>query len=264
MKLDIHLGTKGDFTISYNLYDNDVSRLFLMRMSKQENKVVSRTQFYNFGETQTQIEEKLLDISEQLKTLGLIESTSQEDLNNLHENFPRLHEQHTGNTLELLRDFNYCIHHLEDISRGFNSKRFLFTCEGDDGIDLPTEAYEMFTPTKEYGKLYMNYPHVGKHFLELFSDQDINIPQEQIQLTHKMCNTVYCWFGENKFTNKIELDDLMINMFMFYRQIEHKLPYKWKDPKLAIGYLPLGELDKDINVDDIANNKYVHSWSVYA
>jgi len=64
--------------------------------------------------------------------------------------------------------------------------------------------------------------------------------------------------------NKIELDDLMINMFMFYRQIEHKLPYKWKDPKLAIGYLPLGELDKDINVDDIANNKYVHSWSVYA
>ena len=88
MKLDIHLGDKGDFTISYNLYDNDVSRLFLMRMSEQENKVVSRTQFYNFGETQTQIEEKLLDISEQLKTLGLIESTSQEDPNDLHENFP--------------------------------------------------------------------------------------------------------------------------------------------------------------------------------
>ena len=140
MKLDIHLGIKGNFTISYNLYDNDVSRLFLMRMSEQENKVVSRTQFYNFGETQTQIEEKLLDISEQLKTLGLIESTSQEDLNDLHENFPRLHEQHTGNTLELLREFNYCIHHLEDISRGFNSKRFLFTCEGDDGIDLPNRS----------------------------------------------------------------------------------------------------------------------------
>ena len=176
MKLDIHLGIEGDFTISYNLYDNDVSRLFLMRMSGQENKVVSRTQFYNFGETQTQIEEKLLDISEQLKTLGLIKSTNQADLNILHENFPRLHAEHTGKTRELLRMFNYYIHHLEDISRGYNGKRFLFTCE-DKGVDLPEEAYEMFTPTKEYGKLYMNYPHVGKHFMELFGDQDVNIPQ---------------------------------------------------------------------------------------
>jgi hypothetical protein len=82
-----------------------------MRMSGQENKVVSRTQFYNFGETQTQIEEKLLDISEELKTLGLINSTSQADLNILHENFPRLHDEHTGKTRELLRMFNYYIHH---------------------------------------------------------------------------------------------------------------------------------------------------------
>ena len=260
MILDIHLGKEADFTISYTLYDNDVSRLFYKRMSEQENAVVSRTQFYNFGETQTEVEEKLLGISEQLKTLGLIKSTSQSDLNILHENFPRLHAEHTGEIRELLRMFNYYIHHLEDISRGYNGKRFLFTCE-DEGIDLPEQAYEMFTPTKEYGKLYMNYPHVGKHFMELFGDQDVNIPQEQIQLTHKMCNTLYCWFGEDKFTNQHDLDGLMLSMFMFYRQIEHKLPYKWKDPKLAIGYLPLGELNQDVDTDAIANNKYVHSWS---
>ena len=260
MILDLHLGKEANLTISYNLYDNDVSRLFYQRMSEQQNAVVSRTQLYNFGETQSEVEEKLLNISEQLKTLGLIKSTSQADLNILHENFPRLHAEHTGEIRELLRMFNYYIHHLEDISRGYNGKRFLFTCE-DEGIDLPEQAYEMFTPTKEYGKLYMNYPHVGKHFMELFGDQDVNIPQEQIQLTHKMCNTLYCWFGEDKFTNQHELDGLMLSMFMFYRQIEHKLPYKWKDPKLAIGYLPLGELNQDVDTDAIANNKYVHSWS---
>ena len=260
MILDLHLGKEANLTISYNLYDNDVSRLFYQRMSEQQNAVVSRTQFYNFGETQSEVEEKLLNISEQLKTLGLIKSTSQADLNILHENFPRLHAEHTGEIRELLRMFNYYIHHLEDISRGYNGKRFLFTCE-DEGIDLPEQAYEMFTPTKEYGKLYMNYPHVGKHFMELFGDQDVNIPQEQIQLTHKMCNTLYCWFGEDKFTNQHDLDGLMLSMFMFYRQIEHKLPYKWKDPKLAIGYLPLGELNQDVDTDAIANNKYVHSWS---
>ena len=78
---------------------------------------------------------------------------------------------------------------------------------------------------------------MGKHFLELFSDPRYKHTQEQIQLTHKMCNTVYCWFGENKFTNKIELDDLMINMFMFYRQIEHKLPIQMERSQTPIGYL---------------------------
>ena len=126
MKLDIHLGEEGDFTLSYNLYDNDVSRLFLQRMQVQENNVVSRTQFYNFGETQKDVEEKLLHISEQLQSLGLIKDTSQENLNILHENFPRLHAEHTGEIRELLRMFNYHIHHLEDISRGYNGKRFLF------------------------------------------------------------------------------------------------------------------------------------------
>ena len=262
MIIDLHLGENAEHTITYKMYDNEVSELFYNRMKIQDNKIVSRTQFYNFGETIQSVEQELLSISEQLKDLGLIADTSQKNLNILHENFPKLHEQHTGSTLELLREFNYCIHHLEDISRGFNSKRFLFNCEGDDGIDLPKEAYEMFTPTKEYGKLYMNYPHVGKHFMELFGDLDTTIPDEQIQLTNKMCNTVYCWFGEDKFTNQHDLDALMLSMFMFYRQIEHKLPYNWKDPRLAIGYLPLGELvDKEQDISFIDNNKYVHSWS---
>ena len=45
MKLDIHLGKKGDFTISYNLYDNDVSRLFLMRMSNKKIKLLVEHNF---------------------------------------------------------------------------------------------------------------------------------------------------------------------------------------------------------------------------
>ena len=261
MILDIHLGKNADLTLSYKLYDNSVSQLFYQRMSSQDNNVVSRTEFYNFGETKEQVESELLEISNKLKDLGLINDTSQENLNILHENFPRLHAEHDGETRELLRMFNYQIHHLEDIDRGYNSKRFLFTCEDDQGVELPDEAYPMFTPTKTFGTLYMNYPHVGKHFLELFGDNDINIPQEQIQLTHKMCNTVYCWLGEDKFSNQHDLDNLMLSMFMFYRQIQHKIPYAWKDPKLAIGYLPLGELiDMDIDISTVAKHKYVHSW----
>ena len=234
MILDLHLGENADLTLTYKLYDNSVSRLFYERMSTQENRVVSRTQFYNFDETKESVEEELLRISQQLQQLGLIADTGQENLNMLHENFPRLHDEHTGEVRELLRMFNYNIHHLEDISRGYNGKRFLFACE-DEGVDLPEEAYTMFTPQKKFGTLYMNYPHVGKHFLELFGDRDIDIPAEQIQLTNKMCNTVYCWLGDDKFTNQHDLDNLMISMFMFYRDIQHKIPFEWRDPRLAIG-----------------------------
>ena len=261
MIIDLHLGDNAEHTITYKMYDNEVSELFYNRMKTQDNKIVSRTQFYNFGETIQSVEQELLSISEQLKDLGLIADTSQKNLNILHENFPRLHAEHSGQARELLRQFNYSIHHLEDLTRGYNGKRFLFTCE-DDGIDLPKQAYPMFTPTKEYGKLYMNYPHVGKHFLELFGDNDVNIPQDQIQLTHKMCNTLYAWFGEDKFATQLDLDNLYMMMFMFYKQVEHKIPYDWKDPRLAIGYLPLGELvDKKQDISFIDNNKYVHSWS---
>ena len=261
MFLDINLGKNAELTLTYKLYDNAVSRMFYDRMSVQENSVVSRTQFYNFGETKEEIEQQLLKVSIELKRIGLLTDVSQDDLNILHENFPRLHDSHTGEARELLRMFNYYIHHLEDISRGYNGKRFLFTCE-DDGVDLPEEAYDMFTPSKQFGKLYMNYPHVGKHFMELFGDNDINIPAEQIQLTSKMCNTVYCWLGEDRYTNQHEMDNLMLSMFMFYRQIQHKISYKWKDPKLAIGYLPLGELVSSKNVVALLDSyKYVHSWS---
>lgn len=260
MIIDIYLGKNADLSLSYELYENNVSQLFYERMSNQENNIVSRTQFYNFGETKEQVEAELRSVSSQLKALGLIESISQENLNILHENFPRLHDQYDGEIRELLRMFNYYIHHLEDIDRGYNGKRFLFTCE-DPGVPLPEEAYNMFTPTKTFGTLYMNYPHVGKHFLELFGDNDVHIPEEQIQLTHKMCNTVYCWLGEDKFTNQHELDNLMLSMFLFYRQIAHKIPFNWKDPRLAIGYLPLGELvNKDIDISAISTHKYVHSW----
>ena len=45
MILDLHLGKEANLTISYNLYDNDVSRLFYQRMSEQQNAVVAEHNF---------------------------------------------------------------------------------------------------------------------------------------------------------------------------------------------------------------------------
>ena len=50
MIIDLHLGVNAEHTLSYKLYDNAVTELCHKRLNAQENKVVSRTQFDNFGE----------------------------------------------------------------------------------------------------------------------------------------------------------------------------------------------------------------------
>jgi hypothetical protein len=260
--IDIHLGHNAEHTLSYELYDNDVARLFHKRLHEQENKVVIRTQFYNFGETEESVQAELMAVTERLQELGIVQDASLQTLNNLHENFPNAHDESEGEVRELLRMFNYHIHHLEDIRRKhYNGSRFIFACE-DAGTDIPAEALDMFTVRRRYGELYMHYPHVGKHLLEVFADNDVNVPADHLICTNVMRNTLCGWFGEDRFTTTIEQENLMMSLFMFYRQIMHKIPYQWKDPKLAIGYLPLGmliDLEQDINI--INDNKYIHSWS---
>ena len=52
----------------------------------------------------------------------------------------------------------------------------------DEGEPLLDEAYDDFTIRKDYGVLYMGYPHVGKHLVELFLDNDVDIPQNKLYL----------------------------------------------------------------------------------
>lgn len=264
MLLDIHLGTNADFTLTYQLYDNSSSELFYNRIKQQENIVVSRTQFYNFDESEQDIKHKLESIVQDIKSNypKLLDSDSTDDLNTLHTNFPKYHETATGKLKELLQDFNYTIHHLENLqlNKNRNTKRFLFACE-DSGVDLPIESYNLFTPQKKFGELYMNYPHVGKHLFEVFLDNDIDVPGDQIQLTSKMCNGVYAWLGDDSYQDATAYSQLQIQMMMFYNNIQNKVGLDWGDPKLTIGYLPIGMLVNKQDIDQVAHNKYVHSWS---
>lgn len=264
MLLDIHLGETANLTLTYKLYNNSVSELFYNRIKEQENNIASRTQFYNFDESENDVKNKLDKIVNQIKSKypNLLDSDSTDDLNTLHINFPKYHENATGHLKELLQDFNYTIHHLENLqlNKNRNTKRFLFAC-ADDGVDLPADAYDMFTPKKQFGELYMNYPHVGKHFFEVFLDKDFDVPAEQIQLTNKMCNGLYAWLGDDTYQERVNYMRLRGAMMMFYQNIKDKIGLEWGDPKLTIGYLPLGMLQNKQDVEHVIHNKYIHSWT---
>ena len=132
----------------------------------------------------------------------------------------------------------------------------------DEGEPLLDEAYDDFTIRKDYGVLYMGYPHVGKHLVELFLDNDVDIPAEQIVPTNLLANYLICYLGPGRFQQQIHIDVFMLDLLQFYKKIENKMPYKWGDKKLAIGNLPLGELvDKNVDISPLDKYKYVHSWT---
>jgi hypothetical protein len=266
MILDLHLGQDADFTLTFEFYNNSVTKKFYERMLTQNNDVISRTQFYNLGETQEDVKRHLENIIDRIKLVApnLLESSNIDDLNLLHINFPKYQQDATGELLDLLREFNYKIHHLENKKTNSNAPAFLFACE-DPGVNLVDSAYDMFTVSKKFGELYMPYPHVGKHLFELFLDHDVNIPQDQIVCTNKMCNGGYVWLGPEKYTGPNHTK-IMRQIFSFYRLVQHKMPYGWGDSRLAIGYLPLAKMSTSLSHEQIIHNvskhQFLHSWTL--
>lgn len=259
MIVDLHFGKNKEFTLSYRLYNNTVSKRFFERLQQQENDLLSRTEFYNFGETVQDVDDKINSVVEQLVELKVINSS--DDLNKLHEDFARYESEYTGSTQRLLWDLNIHIHHKEDLVKAAGEKRINITCM-DDGEPLLDEAYGLFTLQKTYGVMYMGYPHVGKHLTELFIDNDIDIPAEQIVPTNLLANYMVCYLGEGRFAQPIHEDVFKLKLLDFYNKIAHKMPYKWGDKRLAIGNIPLGELqDKNVDISPLDKYKYVHSWT---
>jgi hypothetical protein len=258
MLIDIHLGHNAEYTLTYELVDNTVSRYIWDCYKNNDYEFVSRTQFYNFGESQEEIQAKLDECIVNIRRLQpelIIEDT---DLNRLHENFPDNVHDTQGELRHWLSMFNYHIHHLEFLETAANRRFLLSVATGSPAPrDLTDDEYDLFNPSRIKNNLYMNYPHVGKHLMEIVRDQDIEIPESHIIPTSLAKADLLCWFDEDQFVGQeAEVVDAVKD---FCKQIEHKLPYALDDKRLAIGHIHLGKLTHEPDLKQIGQNKYVHS-----
>jgi hypothetical protein len=254
MIIDIHLGKNRNYTLSYQLQEHRVAERIWQRFKEKNFDFVSRTQFYNFGETVDEVKEKLNESILKIKELNPSIFVDSSDLNVLHRNFPDLLKTSTGDLKHWLLMFNYHLHHLEDITR-YRNQRFSLAMH-DGGEPLEDSDYDLFSPTRLYGHLYMNYPQTGKHLLEIMYDNDINIPKEHIVPTRILKNDLLAWFGKDQFTSTVNVYK-RINVFCEF--ISHKLPYPVGDKRLAIGHICLGKVIGSIDIDQISKNRYIHS-----
>ena len=222
MWVDIHLGHNKEYTLTYKLFDNRVATRIWERFQEQEFEYVSRTQFYNFGETEQEVKQKLDHSIQKIKQLDPDMPLDWiNDLNKLHTNFPDSVKNATGDLRYWWSMFNYHLHHLEEITR-YQNKRFLFSSQ-DEGEPLLDEDYDLFSPTRLTNHLYMNYPHVGKHIMELALDNDVEIPKHHIVPTSILKNDFVAWFGKSVFVDNP--DQAVKDIRRWCIKINNKLPY---------------------------------------
>jgi len=199
------------------------------------------------------------------------DDTMANNLNRLHIHFPELEKSETDTTrLEQLSAYNDLIHELEtlNVAKKFNKNfSYVLICpdihnELNELISI--EDFKYFTPNRNIGDLMLHYCHVGRHPLELYLNNDVNCPIEQIVPQYKI--SPYHTLRFSKFT----LDwKKFIN---FYYDSKLTWPYEITDPKLAVGYIPIGTLIKinDIEVENntmyqelLTPNTTIISWKIY-
>jgi len=260
MLIDIHLGHNKEYTLTYELFDNRVAKRIWERFQQTDFDYISRTQFYNFGETEQEVRDKLNYSIEKIKQLDTnMPLEWADDLNMLHTNFPDSVKNATGDLRYWWSMFNYHLHHLEEITR-YQNKRFL-TCTQDQGEPLLEEDYELFSPTRLTNHLYMNYPHVGKHIMELALDDDVDIPADHIVPTSILKNDFVAWFGRSIFVEDPE--KIAKDIRRWCVKINSKLPYPIDDKRLSIGHIPLGKLTHEPDLETISKYQYFHSVTCY-
>lgn len=274
MELRVQLSnSKEQHILNYEVFSSPVTELWCKSLKQAEAlELGEKDRFYNFPRNQGRTLEDLLghleNVIGQLQALhpelrlnDLDAQNLQVSVNHLHTHFAHSHlveAKITDQNRELWRDFNTLLHAVEAwlinlrhrASLNLPLARIVFTWPDNFRQELPEEAYSHFSLRKEFGGLYANYSQVGRQLVELYYAEDQNVPIEHVQPARFLSADSMLWFGPTT------TDEVHFNLLNGLESWFHQHPtlmstdLKWGDPKLALGYLPLGRLKQNFNSDE--------------
>lgn len=109
---------------------------------------------------------------------------------------------------------------------------------------LYDEDYAGFTVAKKFGTCYLSYCQAGTHIYEMFLEKNTVVPLDQIRPLRHLSADSYFWFGST--TGPKALAKRQNDIATWFRENEplfRALGFYWGDPRLAIGWLPVADLD---------------------
>lgn len=167
-------------------------------------------------------------------------ANAQASLNLLHISFPQQHykdndEEHRTQ----LRYYNHLLHQIEKSLDSINNSVenisvFATPTVPSQTIPLEDDDYKLFKKTLLFGDLLLHYPHVGRHPYEIASRKDVDCPADQIVCQSNITESHSMRFGPSHMSDA-EFKDFYINSGITW-------PYAIDNPKLAVGYIKLGNL----------------------
>ena len=176
-------------------------------------------------------------------------------LHTMHIHFPDLKNNESFRHIwHQLTEYNDIIHCLESTLRIDRSNNFRITLDFNKAnttfLPIPDSAYKLFTPFFNFGSLLLHYTHVGKHAQALFSVNDLVCPADQFVPQRNFSASVRLLFTDNFHDTAWKQHLLRTKWKLFYNKREKTFwKYDINDPKLAFGYMKIGQLSS-IKVSD--------------
>lgn len=256
----------GDTELTYNLVDEEIVDSWVELIQDHNINDCCHTNHYIGYASEDLIQQRINRLYELADIINshvpdrvvkqiLTTESWEQSLHTMHVHFPDLKNnelyKHIWNDLS---EYNDIIHWLESTLKSNNSSNFRITLDFNKSattfLPIPDSAYKLFTPFNNFGYLCLHYTHVGKHAQELFLVNDYVCPKEQFVPQRLFSASVRMLFTDNYHDTKQKQDSLFYRWKLFYnkRGIDF-WEYKIDDPKLAFGYMKIGELSS-INIDN--------------
>lgn len=195
-------------------------------------------------------------------------SNAQESLNRLHIHFPEQEQHETDpERRRQLSIYNDLIHEMEQtysIIKNNTERLYLLICPESGGReDMVDEDYKYFKMNKSFGDLDLHYPQVGRHPFEVFINNDITCPKDQI-IPQNVISGYHTLRFFNTYIPKKYFDE-------FYNLSNLEWPYTLDNSKLAVGYICMGRLvsidNKQWTVEDtlskVKSSNKIFEWEAY-
>lgn len=196
-----------EFRLRYQIYDNNTARRWWKALHDQceiDNQIVEKDRMYNFPDNKWD-EMKIVD--ELNKCIDIINENEplihhrafvgmpQEQLNHLHHYFENLRgsmvspaptwDQSSDQVKNALERYNVIIHRAESFYRASEDVKFYPRMVGrflaGDRFPLVAEDYPLFTLTRKFGEILINYCEVGKPLYDVYKDDDDIVGEDNIR-----------------------------------------------------------------------------------
>lgn len=161
----------------------------------------------------------------------------------------------TSESQPLWTELNILLHGIEQIIRskktrvetGLSDSLVIFTWNEPHQVPIPQESYRDFAFNMTFGTAYIGYAQIGRHFLEIFLNQDDFLADEHIQPARYISANTHLWFGPTTgHYRSAELYSRMQKWFEERKERFNSLGFFWDSPEIALGYIPVASLKQPL------------------